>query len=154
MGGSGGVGGSGGQAPSSGHTAYLCIPAEDFPFAKGTQLGFSTEATSLTIHDLTGTKTLQVLQQKNDLQIGGLLVRTLVGTCDGGRLACGGYVVPAQVEVQTGGKTTTLNPGESLSGAGFHLRVGRAEYVPVGREGCDVGYQTPSTTADFLISFE
>lgn len=152
MGGGGATGGGEGSTPV--YTGYLCIPAEDFPFAKGKQLTVEMDATTLTIRETVGPKKLQVFQQTAHFQTGGLIADAGVGQCEGNRLACGGYVVPGQFSVQTGGKTTALNPGDTLPGAGFHLRVGRAESVPVGRTSCDVGYQAPSTTADFLISYE
>ncbi len=150
----GGATGGGGMGSAPVTMGYLCIPAEDFPFAKGTQVTVEMDATTLAIRETVGPKKLQVLQQTAQLQTGGLIANAVVGQCEGDRLACGGYVVPGQLSVQTGGTTTAVNPGDSMSGAGFHLRVGRAEYIPVGRASCDVGYQVPAMTADFLISYE
>ncbi|MFO0591141.1 MAG: hypothetical protein U0441_26585 [Polyangiaceae bacterium] len=171
MGGSGGMGGAGGGGAAGGAgdpgtlptQAYLCIPKEELPFAVGTHLAFATDETAvteasspktLTIKDVASTKTLEVHQRKAEVKEGGLAVHAEVGTCVGDRIACGGYVTPAVILVQASNKLSTLKPGESLSGAGFRVRLGRAELIPVARTDCEDGYRTPSISADFLVSYE
>lgn len=170
MAGSGGTGGAGGMTGSGGMAggsssdliAYLCIPEEDLGFPVGAQLTFQTtetfdpsnEVKTLTVRDLNGTRTLEVHQRETQWNGPKIKVRTQAGSCDGDRLACGGYAAPAELVVEAEGSTNTLKPGDIQTGESFRLRVGRAEYVIAGRDECDAGYTSPSMSADFLISYE
>lgn len=153
----GGTGGTGGQPEDPTvlkQTLYLCVESEDFPFVMGDKIQVIEQGTNLSISDFVSTRRLELYRDFQSVSLGGLEAQVVTGGCEGDRLACGGYTAPARLSVQTGGKTSILDPGDVLSGPGFHVRLGRAEHVLFGREVCGTAYTAPGMTADFLISWK
>lgn len=166
-GGPGGAGGAGGGSGGAGGGAdpgepekpasqvlYLCIPMEDFPFQAGDEIQIKEDQTNLSVTDFISTRRLELFRDRQQVVLAGLDASAVSGECEGDRLLCGAYLQPAMLSVQTGGKSTKLGAGETLSGPGFHVRVGRAERVIVARDECGPGLTAPGVTADFLISWQ
>lgn len=151
-----GIGGSGGDPEPSLETQvlYLCIPIEDFPFLNGDEIQILEQGTNLSVQDFVSTRRLELYRDFESVSLGGLQAAAAPGTCEGDRLPCGAYSAPATLVVETNGKSVTMSPGEVLSGPGYHVRLGRAERVVVGRDECGPGNDTPGMTADFLISWQ
>jgi hypothetical protein len=150
MAGAGGAGGGQPEGPSQ--ELYLCIHKDELPFAEGDQITFQAEEGHLFLSGIGNSSALQLWHHVDQVSMAGISAKVAPGTCAGDRLSCGGYVAPAALQVTNGGQITTLNPGDTLPGVNFKLRVGRSEHVLVGREACDSAHQTPGIGADLLIS--
>lgn len=135
-------------------TAYLCIPDGEFPFTKGQRVTLTEAERFLRIEEVTTSKRLEILQGFAEYEISGLKATAQLGACDGDRLECGAYASPAALSISAGGTTTLLRAGEAVSGKDHHVRVGRVERVSVGRDVCETGYQVPSLTADFILTYQ
>lgn len=133
---------------------YVCIPEGELPFGSGAHVMIHRDDSYLEILDEASSKTLWVFHGKSDFSTSGLSIAMAKGACEGDRLSCGAYAAPATIVVAAAGTTTSLRPGEEVSGKDFHVRLGRAEDVIVGRDGCEAGYDVPGLTADFLVSYE
>ncbi|MBK8254449.1 MAG: hypothetical protein IPK82_17495 [Polyangiaceae bacterium] len=156
-GGTPGTGGGGGQPENPDvlkQTLYLCVESEEFPFVMGDKIQVIEQGTNLSITDFVSTRRLELYRDFQSISLGGLEAQVVAGSCEGDRLTCGGYTAPARLSIQTGGKTSILDPGDVLTGPGFHVRLGRAERVVFGREVCGAAATTPGITADFLISWK
>ncbi len=178
-GGSGGAGGAGGMAAGGAggeggttttaaraaergrpepesvtQTLYLCIPFEDFPFSEGDQIQVFDDVNRLEITGITTDRSLLVYRNQQELVLSGLTANVEASDCEGDRLECGAYVTDAALRLSVGGESSLLAPGDSMTGPGFFVRVGRAERIVAGREECDSGYETPNVSADFLIAYE
>jgi len=140
--------------PEPDMVAYVCVPAGEFPFTSGANVVITPGASSIHFVDAQSSKSLMILQGQAEYEGSGVSIATRTGACEGDRTSCGAYVAEGVLSVLAGGTKTDLLPGEEVSGKGFHVRVGRVEYVIVGRDECESGYDVPRVSADFLVTNE
>ncbi len=140
--------------PQPDMVAYVCVPAGEFPFTSGANVVITPDISSIHFADIQSSKALTILRGQTEYDGSGVSIVTRTGACDGDRMSCGAYVAEGVLSVLAGGTKTDLLPGEEVSGKGFHVRVGRVEYVIVGRDECEAGYDVPHVSADFLVIHE
>ena len=106
-------------------TSALCgVPSELFPFTVGSMVLITTAFGTTTISDDSGALSFEVRERLSSA------ARTLE-PCNGERLACGGFVIPA---ASSGPAITTRT---SVDGMRVRTFQGRAESVLVGLPGCE-----------------
>ena len=143
-------------------TRYLCVPAEEFPFAPGDHISMEQTTSD------TGRRLKIVRRETSErpavemiLTTGARAIQETAAegevidlSCDGERLPCGSYSQPVAVELQ-GGVRLVQGVGVDLpataSGDSVRMVLGRAERFVVGATSCGAGQDRVGALVDLMI---
>lgn len=150
-------------------SAFICVPASDFPFASGHTVQIWNDGAQLRIvRDL-------AREDGSTWRVGELVVNRGSGTfregpfdltvvnvdaeCQGVRMECGGFRVPGAggIALDSGG-TRFVHPGEAMErdaadGRRARLRVGRAESMWVTHAACGAGRDVLGSRLEALVVY-
>lgn len=138
--------------------AYVCIPADMFPFVAGDEVVLSSLpgwGGELRINGVSAelgvwSQTVRIDAMDASAQIVDL-------ECEGRRRDCGAYVVPGGLTTDIGGRGTLLVPGDRATlgaderGWGGEIALGQSGRVIVGVETCDLEDSVVGAGGDVAI---
>ncbi|MEZ4339532.1 MAG: hypothetical protein R3B82_23155 [Sandaracinaceae bacterium] len=149
-------------------SAFLCVPPEDFPFLPNSVVRVTNGGSMLRIvRDLE-------LDDGTIWRTGELFVSRGLGwldegpfhvdlvevdaTCEGVRMPCGGFRVPAAGGLMDSGTTRYVHPGDvverdAADGRRARLRVGRAETMYVTHSACGAGRDQLGSRLEALVVY-
>jgi hypothetical protein len=154
--------------PSEPLEAFVCVPPEDFPFLPNSEVRITVTETSLrVVRDLPledgtvwRTGELLVVRGASSLFEGPFRLGLVEvdATCEGVRLSCGGFRVPAAGGLSLDGTTRYVHPGEVIErdaadGRRARLRVGRAETMWVTHAACGAGRDQLGPRLEALVVY-
>ena len=150
------------------HSGYICVPPEDFPFLPNSMVQITNDANTLhIIRDLR-------LDDGTTWRTGELIVRrgveqlrqapfdvdlvTVDAACEGVRMDCGGFRVPAAGGLRLGDGVRFVHPGDvverdAADGRRARLRIGRAETMWVTSPACGAGRDVLGQRLEALVVY-
>ncbi len=149
-------------------SAFICVPPEDFPFHENAEVTITHDGTSLRIvrdlrlEDGTVWRTgeLFVARGVERLDEGPFAVDLVEvdASCEGVRMPCGGFRVPAAGGLVSAGTTRYVHPGDvverdAADGRRARLRVGRAETMFVTNAACGAGRDQLGSRLEALVVY-
>lgn len=150
------------------HEGFLCVPPEDFPFARNAELRITHQEDRLHVvrdletadGDVWRTGELTVYRGVEGLTDGPFQVTldTVDDACVGVRMECGGFRVPAAAVLGVPGDHTFVHPGDVLErdaadGRRARLRVGRAESMWATHPACGAGRDVLGPRLEALVVY-
>ncbi|HJL18391.1 MAG TPA: hypothetical protein RMH99_22195 [Sandaracinaceae bacterium LLY-WYZ-13_1] len=149
--------------------AFVCVPPEDFPFLPNSRVEiWNVENELRIVRDLElddgstwRTGELVISRGPARFEEGPFdvsLVR-VDAECQGVRMACGGFRVPAAGGLELDDGTRFVHPGDvverdAADGRRARLRVGRAETMWVTHPACGAGRDVPGPRLEALVVYE
>jgi hypothetical protein len=150
------------------HSGYICVPPEDFPFLPNSMVEITNDGRTLhIIRDLR-------LDDGTTWRTGELVVRrgveqlrqapfevdlvTVDAACEGVRMDCGGFRVPAAGGLMLGDGVRFVHPGDvverdAADGRRARLRIGRAETMWVTSPACGAGRDVLGQRLEALVVY-
>lgn len=150
------------------HHAYVCIPPADFPFLRNNEVQIWNDENELRIvrdlrlEDGTRWRTGELVISRGQARFTeGPFDVSLVevdAACEGVRMDCGGFRVPAAGGLELSDGIRFVHPGEIVErgaddGRRARLRVGRAETMWVTHAGCGAGRDRLGPRLEALVVY-